>query len=311
MNFDQLKYFVETVQCQSINKAAQNLYINQSTLTVALKSIETELGCQLLLRSHTGVKATAEGERVYFDAVKILEVYQEWQQLSQITKKKQNIVTIFCLESLANTLFRDISLKISLDYAPIGLDVQIRTPNEMLTDETNTIFINSIYTGHKKDILKNTKKHTWNTEILFEDQLCVYVNDTHPLYQQTSVSLKVLQQQKLVFSAQPETASVPLINMLNIYNAYRISTPQNMLKLAAENNLCTILPNLLANYPQYISLYGLKPIPIDDFDSRIYFYLAYPPEIHLTPEQKQMVVIIKELCQQFTQNNVDLNKKTK
>ena len=47
MNIKHLSYVVEICRCGSINKAAQNLYISQSSLSGSVKSLEEELHYQL------------------------------------------------------------------------------------------------------------------------------------------------------------------------------------------------------------------------------------------------------------------------
>ena len=43
MRLDDLKYFVEVARCKSINQAAQNLYLTQPALTMALNSLNKNL----------------------------------------------------------------------------------------------------------------------------------------------------------------------------------------------------------------------------------------------------------------------------
>ena len=55
MRLEQLTYFVEAVNRGSINKAAEALYVSQSTVHDALKKLDEELGAVLLNRTHIGV----------------------------------------------------------------------------------------------------------------------------------------------------------------------------------------------------------------------------------------------------------------
>ena len=73
MNFYQLTYFIEAVKSGSLNKAARELNVNPSTLTIALNNLEKEIGCSLMERSHKGIFLTHEGELFFEDAIKILE----------------------------------------------------------------------------------------------------------------------------------------------------------------------------------------------------------------------------------------------
>ena len=61
MNIKHLSYVVEICRCGSINKAAQNLYISQSSLSGSVKSLEEELHYQLFRRKNSGIELTEEG----------------------------------------------------------------------------------------------------------------------------------------------------------------------------------------------------------------------------------------------------------
>ena len=53
MTLQQLKYFIEIVNCGSINKAAENLFIAQPSLSNAMKDLEAEVGVELFTRLTT------------------------------------------------------------------------------------------------------------------------------------------------------------------------------------------------------------------------------------------------------------------
>jgi len=61
MTFQQLKYFIETVNCGSISKAAESLYIAQPSLSNAMKDLEAEVGVELFTRTPKGITLTADG----------------------------------------------------------------------------------------------------------------------------------------------------------------------------------------------------------------------------------------------------------
>lgn len=51
-------------QCKNITKAADKLYITQSALSKRIRAMERELGVELMLRSHQGIRFTPSGETV-------------------------------------------------------------------------------------------------------------------------------------------------------------------------------------------------------------------------------------------------------
>jgi DNA-binding transcriptional LysR family regulator len=65
MKLQQIRYFVEAVNCGSINKAAERLLVAQPSLSNALRDLETEIGHVLFTRTSKGVLLTADGEDFY------------------------------------------------------------------------------------------------------------------------------------------------------------------------------------------------------------------------------------------------------
>ena len=62
MNLSQLYYFRTLTQVKSYKKAAAELFISEPTLSVAIKKLESELGCELLERKRHTISLTPDGE---------------------------------------------------------------------------------------------------------------------------------------------------------------------------------------------------------------------------------------------------------
>lgn len=63
MKIRQLEYLLKAVECSSISKAAQQLFISQPSLTKAIISLEEEYHIQILVRKARGVELTEDGTR--------------------------------------------------------------------------------------------------------------------------------------------------------------------------------------------------------------------------------------------------------
>lgn len=60
-----LEYFITLAESQSINEAAQKLYIAQPSLTKALQLFEKEIGVQLFHRTKSGIQLTEAGKKIF------------------------------------------------------------------------------------------------------------------------------------------------------------------------------------------------------------------------------------------------------
>ena len=73
MTLQQLRYLIEVAQSGSFNAAAHELYVSQSTLSMAIKDLESELGVSIFLRSNRGLTLTAEGTELLGYARQVVE----------------------------------------------------------------------------------------------------------------------------------------------------------------------------------------------------------------------------------------------
>lgn len=63
MNVQALRYIIAVEHSRSINKAAQHLYVSQSSISRAIKEIEGQIGITLFHRTNKGVIPTYDGQK--------------------------------------------------------------------------------------------------------------------------------------------------------------------------------------------------------------------------------------------------------
>jgi len=68
----QLQYFIAVAEQGSVTRAAQNMSISQSSITEAIKELETDLGVELFERHPRGLHITHNGHQFLRHATKIL-----------------------------------------------------------------------------------------------------------------------------------------------------------------------------------------------------------------------------------------------
>lgn len=99
-----LRYFIAVVEAGSLSRAAGSLYIAQPALTAQIKKLESELGAQLLERSHAGVTPTQAGVQLYQDAQRLLSdaaaMRERIQRLPQGPEGSVTVAVPFLLASL-------------------------------------------------------------------------------------------------------------------------------------------------------------------------------------------------------------------
>ncbi len=73
MTLQTLHYVIVIAKYKSFSQAAKSLYLSQSTLSLAVKDLEDELGIRIFLRNNRGVDVTVEGEDFITYAKDILD----------------------------------------------------------------------------------------------------------------------------------------------------------------------------------------------------------------------------------------------
>ena len=112
MLLKQMKYFVSIVENNSFTEAAEKYFVSQSAISQQIKSLEMELGVELILRGNRSFTLTSAGEYFYRQSLIILdeptaaldpiaesELYQEYNEIAE------NRTAIFISHRLATTKF--------------------------------------------------------------------------------------------------------------------------------------------------------------------------------------------------------------
>ena len=73
----QMKYFAAVVDCHSFTEAAERCYISQSAISQQIRSLEKELGVELIARENRRFTVTPAGQYFYSHCKAILEQVDE------------------------------------------------------------------------------------------------------------------------------------------------------------------------------------------------------------------------------------------
>ena len=88
MEMKELYYFIAIAEEKSISKAAERLFMAQSSLSQFLGILENNVGSKLFIRTSRGVCLTQEGELMLQYAYKTLAEYRS------VTKRDQRYETV-------------------------------------------------------------------------------------------------------------------------------------------------------------------------------------------------------------------------
>ncbi len=192
MEIIHLVYFVEVAQTASFTKAAENLYVSQSTISKLIKNLENELGVSLFERTPKGVILTEAGELLITkakDALTIIDNIRD--EMADFAGIPSGVIKIG-IPPMVSTLFPRIIAAFSLRYPKIKIDLielGSRRIERGLTESTIDIGV---------IVLPSLK----NTELeyipLLKDPLRLVCHVEHQLAREQIVDFKDLKQESIV-----------------------------------------------------------------------------------------------------------------
>jgi len=88
MNIKQLKYFIKICETGSFSKAAEQLFISQQGLSMAIIRLEQELSCRLFIRTPNGLRLTPDSEYLLPKAIEIVRNTEDCESHFQMLYRK-------------------------------------------------------------------------------------------------------------------------------------------------------------------------------------------------------------------------------
>ena len=115
--------FVEVIHAKGFSRAADNLGIAKSTLSVRIAKLEKRIGLQLLNRTTRKVEPTEAGKIYYAKAIHIIEeAKQVHQQLNNMLSQPTGILSVTMPNEFANTVIAPVLPEFCQRYPQISLE---------------------------------------------------------------------------------------------------------------------------------------------------------------------------------------------
>lgn len=124
MEIQQLRYYVEIVDCQNFTKAAERLLVTQPMLTRVIKQLEGELGAQLIERSNKHFRVTDAGRALYQQARGFLVKYEDiGRAVEDIKKPRSGEVRLSIPGVILDVYFSRLLRQFYEEYPGIDIDI--------------------------------------------------------------------------------------------------------------------------------------------------------------------------------------------
>ena len=250
MTLNQLNYIITIAESGSINKAAEQLYLSQPSLTGAVQDLERELGITLFHRSGRGVTLTGDGaefllyaKQLYGQYESILEKYGKNGSL----KKKFGVSTQHY--SFAVKAFVEMAKEFDMSKYEFAIR-ETRTAEVIRDVSTMKSEIGVLYLCdfNRKSLEKMLRTAGLEFHHLIECQAYVYLWKEHPLAKEESISFRQLEEYPCLAFEQGDNSSFYLAEEILSDNEY----PQ----IIRANDRATML-NLMVGLNGYALCSGI------------------------------------------------------
>lgn len=193
-----IECFLAVCRCKTVSRAAEVLYITQSSLSTRLKTLEQELGGKLFQRQRGSRKMalTPAGKAFYELAVQYEALTQK---MLQVCRERRQCLRVSSLNSLGTYLLPEVYDRFIQDYPEVELqiqDMELESASRSLLAGTTDIAFTSGKTGDEhlmqRPVLRESMALICSRSIALSQSVCVeelrryqelYIEWSHPFAQ--------------------------------------------------------------------------------------------------------------------------------
>lgn len=260
----QLHYIIIISETGSLNKAAEQLYVSQPSLTSAVKELEKELGITIFHRSGKGVALTNDGMEFLLHAKQIYGQYESVMEKygkGGSYKKKFGVSTQHY--SFAVKAFVDMVK--GFDLSKYEFAIRETRTAEIISDVStmrSEIGVLYLCEFNRKSMLKLFSSANLEFHHLIDCQAYVYMWKNHPLAKEPSISFAQLDGYPCLSFEQGEHGT--------FYYAEEILSTNEYSQVIKANDRATML-NLMVGLNGYTLCSGIICEELNGSD-----YIAVP-----------------------------------
>lgn len=132
MLLKQMEYFITVVKCNSFTKAAQQCFISQSAISQQIKSLEKELGVELMKRQGRQFVLTSAGEYFYRHGQELIdEIDSLKKETTRLGEDQELTLKIGYLRSYGAQELQSAVVEFTQMYPEISLSIVNGTHEEL------------------------------------------------------------------------------------------------------------------------------------------------------------------------------------
>lgn len=293
MNTEHLKYIIKVFETGSINRASEELYLAQATLSNVISHVEKDLGYKLFIRTNRGVRPTTEGLRFMKQAGKIMDNLELMYSLGDHTAVDDSF-TISCYPSsfLSKTSFKFMKAVPNQRGNDIFME---RSVNDCMQDiikfKSRLSLLPLTSSQAPKSFQAARQNRLTLLRIVEEVEIKIIMSLNHPLAKQASVDYGDIA--GFPFVAYVESDLNTILNICGSANSHRVLYVNSRASFNDALNEGGFLSAAMAFHPDTASEINCVCLPLtNDFDSSD-IYLCTVSGYDLNPREKLYIEFLQ------------------
>ncbi|WP_312810329.1 LysR family transcriptional regulator [Sedimentibacter sp.] len=259
MTLQQLRYAIAIADCNSMNKAAQSLFVSQPSLSASIRELENEIGITIYKRTNRGITITPEGEEFLGYARQVTEQYE---LINNKYVEKRNIKKKFSVStqhySFAVKAFVETVKEFGMDEYEFAVHetktYEVIENVKNFKSELGILYMNDF---NGKVISKILDENNLEFTELFDCKTYVYLWEGNPLAKKEVISMEDLQEYPCLSFDQGANNSFYFAEEVLSTNVYK--------KIIKANDRATML-NLMRGLNGYTLCSGIISEELNGYD---------------------------------------------
>lgn len=183
--------FLAAARTGNLSRAAEELYVTQPTLTARLKSLETEIGQELFVRTPRGVRLTEAGRRFLPYAERAAASLREGRErLEELRRGVQGSLSIAASPGVSTYLLPALLERYAAAHPAIVVSVRTGHSEEVLS----MVLSEQVQLGLGR-VLRHRDIHSVP---LYEDELVLVVHPQHHFARMSCVPVSELADERMI-----------------------------------------------------------------------------------------------------------------
>ena len=292
MTFPQLQYLLEIHRTGSITQAAKNLFVTQSSVSIALSSLEKELGFPVFIRSKKGLSLTPRGALIIEHAVRICESHK------LMTSPIEQEHTYLRISGNANPLAQNAFIQLVKENKNRRDITFIFSPGDNTWEKLRNFRLEIAFSmtigSHYLSKLSNINNFGLQSEILGNFPGCIRIGKGHRLFDATDITLEDLSND-LLLDTPTGSVSTALLSagILQIKPEHRICSMHHGVRKAL---LSEGLAYEIAYYIPSIRDDNYRTIPLEGVHFKM--HAVTNPLRPVIPEEIRFMELLRQELQQ-------------